>query len=75
MVDLLIWVWGGYPAEADPAHGKGRTWRTNGEWLKCNARLGKALRLPLNLLFGLRSDATGQGYASCSNLNFIVGGE
>ena len=54
MVDLLIWVWGGYSAEADPAHSLDGPGGRNGEWLKYNARLGKALRLPLNLLFGLR---------------------
>jgi hypothetical protein len=53
LVDLCTITWGGYSAEADLLYWCGRTWRT---WLKCNARLGKALRFPLILLFGLRRD-------------------
>ena len=61
LVDLCTITWGGYSAEAESSYWCGRTWRT---WLKCKARLGKALRFLSTSSSGCGEIATGLRHAS-----------
>ena len=68
LVDLCTYAWGGYSAEADSFNWCKKDLADEGEWLKCNTRLGKALRFLSSSSPGCGENAIGRRHASCSQI-------